>query len=114
MGNTSNNIPDSDVRTNATIFGSLMVCRALVHTCQEQIRLQTENAVESPNTFQDYIRNQPVHVRHLLGTLQAENVDPEYWVQALNEGQVTIATDGSVTHEKGYFVVMFHTDSNTI
>eukprot|EP00957_Ditylum_brightwellii_P157681 12001971-Ditylum_brightwellii.AAC.1 len=91
-----------------------MVCRALVHTCQEQIHLQTENAAESLDTFQDYIRNQPGHVKCLLGTLQAENIDPAYWVQALNEGWATIATDDSVADKKGYFVVVFHTDSKTV
>ena len=61
-----------------------------------------------------YIDQQPSHIKRLLGNLHADNVDPEYWIQAISNGIVTIATDGSVAQKKGYFAVVFHTDNKSI
>eukprot|EP00957_Ditylum_brightwellii_P172747 13150895-Ditylum_brightwellii.AAC.1 len=64
--------------------------------------------------FQEFIAQQPDYVKRLLGTLQAEQIDPSFWIQALNNDKVMIATNGSVAHMKGYFAVVFHTDNKTI
>eukprot|EP00957_Ditylum_brightwellii_P126124 9614785-Ditylum_brightwellii.AAC.1 len=61
--------------------------------------------MESPTTFGEYIDQQPHHIKHLLGNLHTDGVDPEYWIQAISDGNVTIATDGSVAQKKGYFAV---------
>eukprot|EP00957_Ditylum_brightwellii_P106872 8153047-Ditylum_brightwellii.AAC.1 len=61
-------------------------------------------------TFEDYIAAQPDHVQRILGTLQAAEVDTEYWIDTLNKGLVTIATDSSVVNYKGYYATVMHTD----
>eukprot|EP00957_Ditylum_brightwellii_P010025 756592-Ditylum_brightwellii.AAC.1 len=61
-------------------------------------------------TFEDYIAAQPEHVKQILGNLQATEVDAEYRIDALNKGLVTIATNGSVVDQKGYYATVLHTD----
>eukprot|EP00957_Ditylum_brightwellii_P171687 13070123-Ditylum_brightwellii.AAC.1 len=75
---------------------------------------QTALAVESPTTFVAYIDQQPHRIKRLLGNLHADDVDPEYWIQAISNGKVAIATDGSVAQKKVYFAVVFHTDNKCI
>eukprot|EP00957_Ditylum_brightwellii_P199357 15195621-Ditylum_brightwellii.AAC.1 len=61
--------------------------------------------METPTTFGEYIDQQPHHIKCLLGNLHTDDVDLEYWIQAISNGKVTIATDGSVAQKKGYFAV---------
>eukprot|EP00957_Ditylum_brightwellii_P201907 15327747-Ditylum_brightwellii.AAC.1 len=49
-----------------------------------------------------------------MGNLQEAEVDAEYWIDALNKGLVTIATDGSVADQKGYCVTVMHTDQKQL
>eukprot|EP00957_Ditylum_brightwellii_P094535 7199034-Ditylum_brightwellii.AAC.1 len=66
---------------------------------------QTAPAAESSISFVAYIDQQPYHIKRLLGNLHADNVDPEYWIQAISDEIVTVATDGSMAQKKGYFAV---------
>eukprot|EP00957_Ditylum_brightwellii_P013974 1054500-Ditylum_brightwellii.AAC.1 len=43
-----------------------------------------------------------------------EDVDVNYWIDTINAGAVTIATDGSVADKKGYFAVVLFTTEQTI
>eukprot|EP00957_Ditylum_brightwellii_P010093 762693-Ditylum_brightwellii.AAC.1 len=61
--------------------------------------------------FLEYIARQPQHIKWLLGTLNAEKVDPNHWLTTINNKEVTIATDGSVAEQKGYFAVILHTEN---
>eukprot|EP00957_Ditylum_brightwellii_P114151 8702347-Ditylum_brightwellii.AAC.1 len=65
-------------------------------------------------TFEEYIAVQPDHVKRVLGTLQAAEVDTEYWIDALNKGLATIAMDGSVANWKGYYAIVMHTDQKQL
>eukprot|EP00957_Ditylum_brightwellii_P193662 14747618-Ditylum_brightwellii.AAC.1 len=61
-------------------------------------------------TFVEYIAAQLDYVQWILGTLQAAEVDTVCWIDALNKGLVTIATDGLVANQKGYYAMVMHTD----
>eukprot|EP00957_Ditylum_brightwellii_P020968 1580506-Ditylum_brightwellii.AAC.1 len=50
----------------------------------------------------------------MLGNLKAAEVDVDYWIQALNCGNVTIATDGLVAAQRGYFATVLHTDQRQL
>eukprot|EP00957_Ditylum_brightwellii_P159058 12105729-Ditylum_brightwellii.AAC.1 len=39
----------------------------------------------------------------MLGNLKSAEVDVDYWINALNRGDVTIATDGLVAAQRDYF-----------
>eukprot|EP00957_Ditylum_brightwellii_P035264 2674672-Ditylum_brightwellii.AAC.1 len=65
-------------------------------------------------TFNKYIAVQLDHVKRILGYLQAAEVDIEYWIDVLNKGLVTIATDGSVANWKGYYATVMHTDQKQL
>eukprot|EP00957_Ditylum_brightwellii_P070923 5389226-Ditylum_brightwellii.AAC.1 len=81
---------------------------------QFQVQAQSDNASTSTSTFQSFIAQQPKYAQRLLGTLKAEEVDPDYWINAITKGQITIATDRSVAQRKGYFAVVFHSADNSI
>eukprot|EP00957_Ditylum_brightwellii_P013799 1039661-Ditylum_brightwellii.AAC.1 len=100
--------------TSAQCFESLLVCRAQINNIQSQVQAQSDNASTSISNFQSFIAQQPEHVQHLLDTLKAEEVNPDYWINAITEGQVTIAMYGSVAHKKGYFAVIFHSADKSI
>eukprot|EP00957_Ditylum_brightwellii_P061917 4698849-Ditylum_brightwellii.AAC.1 len=50
----------------------------------------------------------------MLGSLKAAEVDVDYWIHALNCGNVTIAMDGSVAAQRGYFATVLHTDQGQL
>eukprot|EP00957_Ditylum_brightwellii_P062317 4728588-Ditylum_brightwellii.AAC.1 len=62
------------------------------------------------SSFDNFLLHQPSHVQRLLGILDTAQVNVDYWIDALNRGIVTIATDGSISNKKGYFVTVLHTD----
>eukprot|EP00957_Ditylum_brightwellii_P153696 11697757-Ditylum_brightwellii.AAC.1 len=64
--------------------------------------------------FKDYLLLQPKHVWRLLGNLQAEVVDAAYWIDTLNNNTVTIATNRSVTENRGYFATVFHMEDRQL
>eukprot|EP00957_Ditylum_brightwellii_P018419 1385956-Ditylum_brightwellii.AAC.1 len=101
---TTLHLPAAAVITSAQTFGSLLVCQAHIQHIQVQAQEQTAPAVKSTTSFAAYINQQPNHIKRLLGNLHADNVDPEYWTQAISDGIVTKATDDSVAQKKGYFV----------
>eukprot|EP00957_Ditylum_brightwellii_P203698 15335827-Ditylum_brightwellii.AAC.1 len=105
-----NKLSLSAIITSATKFGSLLVCRAPVAIVQQQVELDTNQVTNTYTTFHAYLTTQPHHVKHLLGTLLDNNIDTDYWIKALNDNKVTIATDGSVADKKGYFAVVLHMD----
>eukprot|EP00957_Ditylum_brightwellii_P092879 7071039-Ditylum_brightwellii.AAC.1 len=81
---------------------------------QETIQDEITQPAQTQESFSVYIEKQPAHIKQLSGTLQASEVDVDYWIGALNNGSATIATDGSVADQKGYFATVFHTDNRTI
>eukprot|EP00957_Ditylum_brightwellii_P172683 13145550-Ditylum_brightwellii.AAC.1 len=88
--------------------------RAPVTIMQETVAAQTAAAETSQESFLEYIAHQLQHIKWLLGALHAQNVDPNYWLTTTNNGKVTIATDGSVVEQKGYFAVILHTENKKI
>eukprot|EP00957_Ditylum_brightwellii_P035231 2671668-Ditylum_brightwellii.AAC.1 len=50
----------------------------------------------------------------MLGNLKSAEVDVDYWIDALNCSNVTIATDGSVMAQRGYFATVLHTDQQQL
>eukprot|EP00957_Ditylum_brightwellii_P089684 6829649-Ditylum_brightwellii.AAC.1 len=90
--------------TSAQHFGSLLVCSAQINNTHLQVQARSDSASTSISTFQSFIAQQPKHVQRLLGTLKAEEVDPNYWINAITKGHVTIAMDGSVAHKTGAHV----------
>eukprot|EP00957_Ditylum_brightwellii_P107260 8184158-Ditylum_brightwellii.AAC.1 len=65
-------------------------------------------------TFAAFLVKQQHHLQQLLGNLCAEAVDVDYWINTINAGAVTIATDGSVAEKKGYFATVFYTTERSI
>eukprot|EP00957_Ditylum_brightwellii_P006021 456457-Ditylum_brightwellii.AAC.1 len=56
---------------------------------------------------QEFYNSLPDHVKWTLGTLKGKHVDAEYWLDALNNSLVTIATDGPVKDSTGCYAVIF-------
>eukprot|EP00957_Ditylum_brightwellii_P058799 4457711-Ditylum_brightwellii.AAC.1 len=65
-------------------------------------------------SFGNFLSHQPSHVQQLLGNLDTAQVNVDYWINALNRGIVTIATDGSILNKKGYFATVLHTDQRQL
>eukprot|EP00957_Ditylum_brightwellii_P051860 3932809-Ditylum_brightwellii.AAC.1 len=65
-------------------------------------------------TFKEYIGAQPDHMKQILGNVQAAEVNSECWIDTLNRGLVTIATDGSVANQKGYYATVMYTDKKQL
>eukprot|EP00957_Ditylum_brightwellii_P071546 5439548-Ditylum_brightwellii.AAC.1 len=81
---------------------------------KETVAAQIAAATMSQESFFGYIAQQPQHIKWLLGNLNAQNVDPNHWLTAINNVEVMIATDGSVAEQKGYFAVTLHTENEQI
>eukprot|EP00957_Ditylum_brightwellii_P006312 478922-Ditylum_brightwellii.AAC.1 len=45
-----------------------------------------------------------------LAIFITKQVNADYWITALQQGEVHIATNGSVAGKKGYFAIVFHTE----
>eukprot|EP00957_Ditylum_brightwellii_P027433 2074078-Ditylum_brightwellii.AAC.1 len=73
------------------------------------IQQEVDSASHLAVSFFECISLQPQHIWQLLGTLDASDVDVEYYISALNHDRVTIATEGSVAQKTGYFVTVLHT-----
>eukprot|EP00957_Ditylum_brightwellii_P176788 13466676-Ditylum_brightwellii.AAC.1 len=99
-GITVSSLPELAKFTSAQRFGSLLVCRVQINNIQLQVQTQSDNASTSISTFQFFIAQQPKHKHCLLGILKAEEVDSNYWINAITKGQITIVTDGSVAQRK--------------
>eukprot|EP00957_Ditylum_brightwellii_P126698 9657167-Ditylum_brightwellii.AAC.1 len=65
-------------------------------------------------SFDNFLSHQSSYVQRLLGNLDTAQVNMDYWIDALNRGIVTIATDGSVLNKKGYFATVLHTDQQQL
>eukprot|EP00957_Ditylum_brightwellii_P137728 10499702-Ditylum_brightwellii.AAC.1 len=81
---------------------------------QEAIQEEINQSAQMQESCFEYIEKQLAHIKQILGTQQASDVDVDYWIDILNNGQVTIATDDSLAVQKGYFVTVFHSDNRTI
>eukprot|EP00957_Ditylum_brightwellii_P084637 6436243-Ditylum_brightwellii.AAC.1 len=67
---------------------------------QETVAAQTAAAAISQESCLEYIVQQPQHIKQLLGTLNAQKVNPNHWITTINNREGTIATDGSVAEQK--------------
>eukprot|EP00957_Ditylum_brightwellii_P014295 1076422-Ditylum_brightwellii.AAC.1 len=72
-------------------------------------RSDLSEVTTSYGSFDNFLSHQPSHIQQLLGNLDTAQVNVDYWIDALNRGIVTIATDGSVSNKKGYFATVLHT-----
>eukprot|EP00957_Ditylum_brightwellii_P137206 10461430-Ditylum_brightwellii.AAC.2 len=100
---TCTSILDDAILHTARKFGSTIYCRGPLTVAQEALAMGIMEGMHAHGTFEEYIAMQPDHVKLILGNLQTSEVDTEYWIDALNKGLVTIATDGSVVNQKGYY-----------
>eukprot|EP00957_Ditylum_brightwellii_P072542 5512657-Ditylum_brightwellii.AAC.1 len=55
-----------------------------------------------------YLDTLQATVKRILGTLVAQDIDSEYWMSALRDGDATIGTDGSLKDGEGSFAVAIH------
>eukprot|EP00957_Ditylum_brightwellii_P032147 2437621-Ditylum_brightwellii.AAC.1 len=65
-------------------------------------------------SFQLHFDTLPSHIKRTLGNLNTQAVDVEYWLQALQENKVTIASDGSIKEKMGLYAVILHTDEREL
>eukprot|EP00957_Ditylum_brightwellii_P103109 7858348-Ditylum_brightwellii.AAC.1 len=65
-------------------------------------------------SYQSQFDTLPSHIKHTLGNLKTQDVDAEYWLQALQENEVTIASDGSVKRKRGSYAVILHTEEREL
>eukprot|EP00957_Ditylum_brightwellii_P005395 411557-Ditylum_brightwellii.AAC.1 len=96
------------------MFGVMQYCKAPLTLLQAEIEQEIETAAYSASTFAEFISAQPAHIRHILGTLDTDNINVDYWIRAINDGKVTIAIDGSMAQQKGYFATVLHTDERQL
>eukprot|EP00957_Ditylum_brightwellii_P145910 11111071-Ditylum_brightwellii.AAC.1 len=94
-------------------FGSTVYCKApLPHAVTLHDGLMATNV--GTQTFAAFLVKQLHHVQQLLGNLRVEDVDVDYWINAINAGAVMIAKDGSVADKKRYFATVLYTTGKTI
>eukprot|EP00957_Ditylum_brightwellii_P167099 12720621-Ditylum_brightwellii.AAC.1 len=70
---------------------------------QEAATATVATVNHSTESFETYLAKQPDQVKRMLSNLKAAEVDVDYWIDALNCRNVTIATDGLVAAQRGYF-----------
>eukprot|EP00957_Ditylum_brightwellii_P043864 3326131-Ditylum_brightwellii.AAC.1 len=111
---TRTSIPDDAILHTVQKFGSTIYCKGPLTVAQEAVAAGMMEVTLTNGTFEEYIAAQPDHVKRILGNLQVAEVNAEYWIDALNKGLVTIATDGSVANQKGYYATILHTDQKQL
>eukprot|EP00957_Ditylum_brightwellii_P090097 6861360-Ditylum_brightwellii.AAC.2 len=111
---TCTSIPDDAILHTVWKFESTIYCRGPLTVAQETVAAGMTEVMLTNVTFKDYIAAQLDHVKWILGNLQAAEVGAKYWIDALNKGLVTIATDGSVANQKGYCATFMHTDQKQL
>ena len=89
------NLPTDAVFTSVKKFGTLRYCRDPLSIIQQQLQSDTDHAAQTDASFANFISAQPVHVKRLLGTLQADEVDAHFWIDALNNNSVKFTADSS-------------------
>eukprot|EP00957_Ditylum_brightwellii_P177661 13532432-Ditylum_brightwellii.AAC.1 len=94
-------------------FGSTIYCKAPFARA-EQLNANIASNKSNTQLFETFLSKLPTHVKQRLGNLQTEDVDMGYWIEAINSGLVTIAIDGSVADQKGYFATVLHTEEKSI
>eukprot|EP00957_Ditylum_brightwellii_P065442 4964247-Ditylum_brightwellii.AAC.1 len=67
-------------------FGSTIYREGPLTLAQEAVAMGMLKEMHTNGTFKEYIAAQPDHMKWILGTLQAAEVDTEYWIDALNKG----------------------------
>eukprot|EP00957_Ditylum_brightwellii_P189893 14456438-Ditylum_brightwellii.AAC.1 len=70
--------------------------------------------VPNSATFYSYVTNLLDHIKRTLDNLLDQQINAEYWMTHLQEGNVSIASNGSVATKKGYNAVVFHTETETL
>eukprot|EP00957_Ditylum_brightwellii_P176941 13478026-Ditylum_brightwellii.AAC.2 len=65
-------------------------------------------------SFQSHFDTVPSHIKGTLGNLKTQEVDVEYWLQALQENKVTIASDGSVKGKMGSYAAILYTEEREL
>eukprot|EP00957_Ditylum_brightwellii_P155253 11819224-Ditylum_brightwellii.AAC.1 len=94
-------------------FGSTIYCKAPLARA-DQVNTNIVTNESNTQMLETFLSKLPAHVKQLLGNLQTEDIDVGYWIEAINSGLVTIAIDGSVADQKGYFVTVLHTEEKSI
>eukprot|EP00957_Ditylum_brightwellii_P112424 8571008-Ditylum_brightwellii.AAC.1 len=111
---TCTSIPDDPIFHTVWKFGSTIYCKGPLTAAQEAVAAGMIEVTIANGTFEEYIAEQLGHVKQILGSLQVAEVYAEYWIDALNKGLVTIATDSSVADQKGYYATVVHTDQKQL
>eukprot|EP00957_Ditylum_brightwellii_P059694 4532176-Ditylum_brightwellii.AAC.1 len=58
-------------------------------------------------SFQSYIKSLDPQLQRILGNIQDQEVDTEFWIAVLQAGIVETASDGSVKYGKGTYTVIY-------
>eukprot|EP00957_Ditylum_brightwellii_P067456 5120306-Ditylum_brightwellii.AAC.1 len=87
------------IRTIAYCLGPCLSSSAATAS----IPSRTNATRQDPTAFISYLHTLPEHVQHFLGNLHHQQVNADYWITALQQGEVHIATNGLVAGKKGYF-----------
>eukprot|EP00957_Ditylum_brightwellii_P133161 10152916-Ditylum_brightwellii.AAC.1 len=77
--NTVSTLPNTVIPTAASWFGIRL---SSIYSIDREL---TDLQHSSPTTFEDYISSQPHHLKRILGTLLAEEVDIDFWISALQQ-----------------------------
>eukprot|EP00957_Ditylum_brightwellii_P054682 4143045-Ditylum_brightwellii.AAC.1 len=108
--NTCPTLPENASFQTVQKFRTTILCKGLLTAAEDTACSDLLEATNSYGSFDNFFSHQPRHEQHLLGNLDTAQVNVEYWIDTLNRGIVTIATDGSVLNKKGYFATVLHTD----
>eukprot|EP00957_Ditylum_brightwellii_P040015 3028446-Ditylum_brightwellii.AAC.1 len=103
-------LPPEAEFTPITCRNGHIICSGLI----EMFSPNMESGRPPPVTFQDYMGNLNPTLHHLQGNLGEQDINAELWIQALKEGRVTIASDGSVKSQTGTYAVIFQADESVI
>eukprot|EP00957_Ditylum_brightwellii_P005541 424915-Ditylum_brightwellii.AAC.1 len=108
--NTCVTLPEDASFQTVQKFRTTILCKGLLMAAEDTACSNLSEANNLYGSFDNFLSHQPSHVQQLLGNLDTAQVSVDYWIDALNRGIVTIATDGSVLNKKGYFATVLHTD----
>eukprot|EP00957_Ditylum_brightwellii_P049345 3744003-Ditylum_brightwellii.AAC.1 len=76
-------IPDNAVITSVSRLGPF-----LLSTAEADYVINHPTLSETwPSAFEDYIQMLPKHAKRFLGNLHYQQIDTDYWISALQQGQ---------------------------
>eukprot|EP00957_Ditylum_brightwellii_P006575 498276-Ditylum_brightwellii.AAC.1 len=102
--------PEMSVFTIATKLGR-MLHKPPQTSMREEEAVQTN---QEHTTYNGFLAASPYYIKRMLGNLSEENIDPLFWIKALNNSSVMLACGGSIRDGKGSYAAVLTAGDHTL